>query len=144
MNFQEQVENFSSIVQCGRCLNDPMILRNKKNIPQPGYIGSEYERYRICFIGQNPGEADPDKTKWHVNHAQAESAFLVDPNLVNFERLYEALKHVLPYYSLVEKYVIPILQGCNLSQDNIAFFNVARCQTKNDVPPSREMRLNCM
>lgn len=57
MNDQAIIQVFCKIINCERCnpLTISMLLRDKlENLPQPGYIGSNYKSTRLLLIGQNP------------------------------------------------------------------------------------------
>jgi len=80
---------FAKIIACQACDShtDRNLLRDAdENVPQPGYIGSNYWSHRVLFIGKNPGTpkslADPDKP-----HTRALRQLMDDPNQGNYQAL---------------------------------------------------------
>ena len=59
MNQEAIIELFCRVLECDRCSHSIVLRDSFENIPQPGYIGRNYEKYRILLIGQNPGVCPP-------------------------------------------------------------------------------------
>jgi uracil-DNA glycosylase len=59
----ELIASFADVISCDLCdeyTSQKLLRDNLENVPQPGYIGKDYEKSKLLLVGQNPGLA-PDR-----------------------------------------------------------------------------------
>lgn len=131
--------------QCDVCskAGDAKILRdNSFNVPQPGYVGSRYKTGGVLLVGQNPGCCPESKRERDHIYADALKRVRDIPSLENYESLKDLLKEYIETWPVHSSY-FP-LEECGMSLSEIAYFNLVRCRTHDNAPPSRGMIKNCL
>lgn len=145
ISVSEIAEEFTRIVTCNQCLEagDTKILRDEDfNPPQPGYVGRNYERTRVLLVGQNPGVSPPRFATQDLTYAHALLAVRNDPSADNINHLQDVLDEIIPTWPVRDKY-FPLAE-CVLQLEDIAYFNLVRCRTKNNTIPSSRMIRTCI
>ena len=113
---------------------DSILVRDKcTNLPQPGYIGKNYEKFRALLIGQNPGICPPSRRQNDLIYMQALLNLAVKPSIYTYENLYQILLGVLPKWPVNRNY-FP-LEECGIGLEDIAYCNVVRCRTGENRKP---------
>jgi hypothetical protein len=139
------VHAFCKVIKCERCnpLTDINLLRDKQeNIPQPGYIGKNYEKNKLLLIGQNPGICPPSMKARDTVYMKALSDLGFNPTILHYEELYKTLQSFVPEWPVHRNY-FP-LEGCGLGLEDIAYCNIVRCRTSNNRRPSKSLTQNCI
>ena len=135
---------FAQIMHCKKCTlaTSKKLLRDQlENIPQPGFIGQNYNRKRIVLAGQNPGVCPPAYAKIDSKYTSALRAVRDTPNQETMGSLYRVLLHTVPGWKVGDYFP---LNECRLSLEEIAYFNIVRCRTmKNSIPGQFVVR-NCL
>jgi hypothetical protein len=99
-----------------------MILRDlSENIPQPGYIGKNYERYRLLQIGQDPGICPPSMKAKDSIYMKALIDLELNPISLQYKKLYLILQDFVPEWPVHRNY-FP-LEKCGLNLEDIAYCN---------------------
>ena len=118
---------FAKVISCDHCVGYPKILRDDHlNLPQPGYIGSNYESTRVLLVGENPAISDDaveDRT-----FAKALAAVRDTPSRRTMSELKQIQDKTMPYWDIVRDY-FP-LDESGLQLDDIAYINVVRCRMR--------------
>lgn len=137
-------DEFARVIRCGRCngATDRHLLRDgHENLPQPGYVGLNYEMHRVLLVGQNPGTP-----KSLGNRDQPYMAALRslgdNPTEVHYKKLATVLTGLIPQWPIHGNY-FP-LPDCGLTLDDIAYCNIVRCRTTNDHPPGQALTSACV
>jgi hypothetical protein len=118
-----------------------VLLRDAfENVPQPGFVGARYRSTRLLFIAQNPGtHKDPVRDKPYLRALQR---LRVEPTMENYDLANRESRKFIPDWTIQKKYFL--LDKCHLDLDDIAFFNVVRCRTRDNEKPNEEMTKNCL
>ena len=120
-----------------------MLLRDKlENLPQPGYIGSNYKSTRLLLIGQNPAICPLTKKIKDLIYMTALSCLAKNQTRENYEKLYRILLDFIPEWPVQRNY-FP-LEECGLNLEDIAYCNVVRCRTVNNRKPNVTLTHNCI
>jgi hypothetical protein len=136
--------DFAKIVSCTQCtkITCKKLLRdNQENVPQPGFIGSQYSEKRILLVGQNPGipparmAFDDRKYTAALRHVRDQAS------IESLNQLQEILRRFVPSWPVHGNY-FP-LQESGLTLDEISYCNIARCRTEDNAPPSTRMTAEC-
>ena len=133
------IQLFSDVVLCNQCnpeKNSNLLKHNEKNVPQPGYIGKNYEQHRVLLIGRNPGEcpSNPIIEARDLSYMKALLNLSEQQTNQAYQELYNTILNNIPQWPIVQNY-FP-LKECGLDLPDIAFCNVVRCRTKDNVSPS--------
>jgi hypothetical protein len=111
-----------------------------ENVPQPGYIGTNYGRTGVLLVGQNPGVpgrlADRDRP-----YTAALRTLRDDPTPQNYAKLQEVLSRFIRDWPVQGRY-FP-LKECGLELADIAYFNLVRCRTIDNAPPNAALTNSC-
>jgi uracil-DNA glycosylase len=135
---------FARVIQCTTCTSatDRKLLRDlAENVPQPGWVGSNYNHARVLLVGQNPGTpkslADADRP-----YTNALRALKDNPTEENHQALVTVLQKFVPQWPVHGNY-FPLVE-CGLTLQDIAYCNVVRCRTQNDRPPNKALAQTCI
>ncbi|NLE24798.1 MAG: hypothetical protein GX625_05555 [Clostridiaceae bacterium] len=145
MNDAQTIQAFSKIINCEKCNSQTasFLLRDRqKNLPQPGYIGSKYQRTRLLLIGQNPGICPPPMIVEDTKYMRALLDLAKYPTQDNYQTLYGILLNFIPSWP-VQRNHFP-LQALGLGLEDIAYCNVIRCRTENNKKPNKNLTQNCI
>ena len=138
-------EEFSKVISCDYCScnNYPKLLRdNSFNLPQPGYIGVNYEKNRVLFVGQNPGVSPSSYHAPDREFADALIAVRDKANAHSMTDLTKTLDRIMPAWSVFATH-FPLAE-CGLRLDDIAYINVVRCRTAANATPSLNITRACI
>jgi len=145
MNNTAIVQLFSNVINCERCslLTASKLVRDKsENVPQPGFIGKNYEKKRVLLIGRNPGACPPSMKTRDLVYMQALLNLGSQQTVHTYDTLYYTLLNYMPDWRICRDYFQ--LDECGLYLEDIAFFNVVRCRTDKNETPSKSLTQNCM
>ena len=140
----EIIASFSEVVSCNVCdtFTSSMLLRDdKENIPQPGFIGNNYEKSRILLVGQNPGVAPDSRRERDKVYLQSLRSLASERDSQAYQDFYDIVIDFVPEWPVNRNY-FP-LEDCGLSLDDIAYCNVVRCRTLKNATPSKTLVGNC-
>lgn len=135
---------FARVVRCASCTkaHSAKLLRDDaENVPQPGYVGANYEAHRVLLVGQNPGTPKSLSTE-DLPYTAALRTLRDDPSEGAYEQLRIQLESFIVRWPVHGNY-FP-LRECGLSLEDIAYTNVVRCRTLGDAAPSRALTDNCV
>ena len=144
MTVDNTPQEFARIITCDRCavMEDKKILYDKTfNLPQPGYIGSDYQKARVLLVGQNPGVSPKRFLAQDTQYASALNRVADKPGSKTLKELEGILNRIIPTWPVTGNY-FPLAE-CGLTLQEIAYFNLVRCRTKDNRPPSSLMVSNC-
>ena len=136
---------FANIITCERCtiITSRKLLRdNLENVPQPGFVGFNYNKKRVVLAGQNPGICSPRFAQRDVVYTAALRAVRDTPNKHTLNALNRVLLDFVPDWPVSGKY-FP-LEQCGLSLNDIAYFNAVRCRTQKNLTPGKYIINNCL
>lgn len=138
---------FADVVKCDRCsaTRFPELLRDSgENVPQPGFVGRDYERTCVMFVGANPGVSRKSGPKARVDaeYTSALRAFRDSPNEVGYRHLDDTIRRVLPQWSVYRQY-FPLAES-RLELEQIAYCNLVRCRTVGNTDPSTDLFGECI
>jgi uracil-DNA glycosylase len=137
-------ELFSEVISCETCLKSgftKILKDNTENLPQPGYVGSNYFKKRILLIGQNPGACSAEKRKTDRPYMDALRNFTPGSTEDDLETLLNLISEYIPTWPVHGVY-FP-LEECGLTLEDIAYFNLVRCRTTGNASPSKGIAINC-
>jgi uracil-DNA glycosylase len=139
------ISSFCEVVACEECdsFTSKKLLRDKReNIPQPGYVGSNYPSKRVLLVGQNPGIA-PDYMQMRDSiYTKALRDLESERTQGYYEILYKVVLDCVPEWPVNRNY-FP-LESCGLRLEDIAYCNVVRCRTVDKAIPSKGLIENCI
>ena len=96
--------------------------------PQPGYIGKDYERTRIVFLGQNPGaggKGEFDSRAWDIElFKQYLPNFVNNPSSNSFAELNAYLATILLEWPFFKQTEFDFPRSFGLRIEEIAYSNV--------------------
>jgi len=134
---------FAKIIGCERCNRSTcskLLRDNLENVPQPGYIGINYEQTGVLLIGQNPAVpgrlAETDRP-----YTAALRALRDDPTPETYGNLQEVLGQFIPDWPVHGDY-FP-LRECGLELADVAYFNFVRCRTAGNAKPNAALANSC-
>ena len=136
MNWQEIAQKFAKVVLCEECDPNqvPNLLRNETfDVPQPGYIGRDYEKKRVLLVGQNPGKSPPQRKKQDEKYAEYLKGVAQEPNEANMKILHDFLFGDIQTWDVWNYFP---LKEANLQFGDIAYLNLVRCRTNCNSPPT--------
>jgi uracil-DNA glycosylase len=135
---------FAQVISCSRCssVTDRHLLRDEvENVPQPGYVGSNYLHRRVLLVGQNPG-TPKSLSAQDRPYTAALRALRDEPSSSRYDDLEKVLKHFIPQWPVHGNY-FPLAE-CGLTLSDIAYCNVVRCRTSGDKKPGRTTTEQCV
>ena len=143
MNKSKLAKEFSKVINCRLCerlCDHKLLLDEEFNLPQPGYVGEDYIKSKVLLIGQNPGVSTSSQTNNDLIYSKA-LARLKNPSEKAMNELQLILNKIIPSWPVTGNY-FP-LEECNLKLNDIAYFNLVRCRTKDNATPSKKMTQMC-
>ncbi len=141
----DQAVEFSAVIGCTKCssVTSAKLLRDSgENVPQPGFVGSNYAKKRVALAGQNPGICPPRFAARDARYTAALRAVRDVPSAETMATLNKVLLEFVPEWPVAGNY-FP-LDECHLRLDDIAYFNVVRCRTLNNSIPGSYVVRNCL
>ena len=135
---------FAKVISCDHCATQgfPKLLRDETfNLPQPGYIGSNYRNTGLLLVGQNPGTSPVRFSVQDREFADAQIALRDDTNARSLASFKGILDRIMPTW--VVRTYFPIAE-CGLSLDDIAYINVVRCRTEGNAAPGSNITRACI
>ncbi len=136
---------FAKVISCDYCSTQgfPKLLRDDTfNLPQPGYIGSNYRSTGVLLIGQNPGISPGWFSVQDREFADAQIALRDDPSAQTMADYKDVLDRNMPVWDVFRTY-FPIAE-CDLQLEDIAYLNVVRCRTEGNTSPGSRMTRACI
>ncbi len=136
---------FANIVSCQRCTvstSQQLKRDHLEDVPQPGFIGSNYKNKRVVLAGQNPGICPPRFAKRDAVYTAALRLVRDTPNAETMKDLDRVLMNFVPEWPVHGNY-FP-LSECALTLNDIAYFNVVRCRTQGNSAPGKHVINNCL
>jgi uracil-DNA glycosylase len=140
---------FARVISCTHCTRsmDPYLLRDSgENVPQPGYVGANYDEHRVLIIGQNPGarnkrppKEDPGYKK-DREYVKALRTLRDEPTIGHYREVAAILNDYIPQFTIHSYFV---LDQCGLTLDDIAYFNLVRCRTQDNHEPRKVISDAC-
>jgi len=131
---------FSRVISCERCdaATCKKLLRDvKENVPQPGFIGARYWEHRIVLVGQNPGITRAPTASDDRRYTEALRRVRDEPSEATWESLRAITREFIPRWPVHGNH-FPLKES-GLTLDQIAYFNIVRCRTIENAPPSARM-----
>jgi len=138
------IASFAEVISCTACnqsMNKKMLRDDKENIPQPGFVGKNYERNKLLLVGQNPGVAPERMLSRDKQYTQSLRELGSKPSKESYRAFCENVIDFVPEWPVNRNY-FP-LEECGLSVEDIAYCNVVRCRTVGNAVPSKQMTSNC-
>jgi hypothetical protein len=136
---------FSKVIGCEKCTVETCrhLLRDSmENVPQPGYVGSDYSKTKVLLVGQNPGVSKLSLESLDHSYAAALRLLRDDPTREHYTQLNEVLQDCIPQWPVRKNY-FP-LEECGLTLNEIAYCNLVRCRTSGNERPNKELARNCV
>ena len=136
---------FAKVISCDYCSRQgfPKLLRDDTfNLPQPGYIGSNYKNTGVLLVGQNPGVSPDRFSVQDRKFADAQIAVRDSANAASYGGMKNVLDGIMPTWPVVTKH-FPLAE-CGLQLDDIAYVNVVRCRTHNNGTPGTKIIQACV
>jgi len=132
------------VVSCKQCPDSiPSLLRDEdQNLPQPGYVGSDYWATGVLLIGQNPGVVTERFRAQNSRYAHLLKNVRDSPNSETYNKLSAYLREIIPTWPVSGNY-FPLAE-CGLTFDDIAYFNLVRCRTVGNKSVPKSMTSNCV
>jgi hypothetical protein len=112
-----------------------------ENVPQPGFVGTDYVRKRILLVGQNPGIPNAALVNRDRIYTAALRRLRDDGSQESWVKLQEVLREFVPDWPLQRNY-FP-LEETDLTLSEIAYCNIVRCRTVANTRPSSNMKSEC-
>jgi uracil-DNA glycosylase len=138
---------FARVIACTLCSEAqcPKLLRDsEENVPQPGYVGPEYAKFRILLAGKNPGggkASGKPRGQMEMKYVGALWRLRDEPNHANFERYRRVAEPYIPSWFIYRNHCQ--LEDWGLTLQQIAYCNVVRCRTKENATPNAQMLKSC-
>lgn len=136
---------FAKVVKCDVCARSryPKLLRNDSfDLPQPGYIGTNYRNTGVLFVAQNPGISHDYSNARDMELANALIAVTEDEDAQAAANVKNILDRIMPAWKVFNDY-FP-LADCGLRLDDIAYTNIVRCRTVNNSTPGVQIARTCI
>jgi len=134
---------FAKIIGCTRCTKstDCNLLRDdQENVPQPGYVGSNYFNMHVLLVGQNPSSSNILEAQDRP-YTESLRQLRDDPTPVHYRELSDVLGKFIPQWPVHGSY-FP-LNECGLKLSDIAYLNLVRCRTTSNKSPNVGVTENC-
>ena len=138
-------QKFAEVIRCDHCARQgfPKLLRDDKfNLPQPGYVGSNYANTRVLLVSQNPGVSPGRFNAQDKDYAATLIAVRDNPTTASYSDLKAVLDKIVPTWPVFKNY-FPLAE-CGLSIDDIAHVNAVRCRTVGNATPGRPIARACI
>jgi hypothetical protein len=129
---------FAKVIGCEKCSSSKLLRDTGENVPQPGYIGVDYEQTGLLLVGKNPALPGPLKTQDRV-YTAALRALRNEPSPKRYDELRMVLEDFIPQWPFAKYFP---LKDPDLNLTDIAFFNLVRCRTKEN--PSKIIADTCL
>lgn len=142
MNQEAIIELYCRVLECERCSRSKVLRDSFENIPQPGYIGRNYEKYRVLLIGQNPGICPPRMKNKDLVYMEALRNLWIHKDNSSYDKLYQTLLQFIPDWPVQKKF-FPLYE-CDLGLEDICYCNIVRCRTFDNKIPSIGTTQNCI
>ncbi len=127
---------FWQVASCKRCSTEdhPGLLRDAlTNLPQPGYIGSNYREAKVLLVGKNPDRGFTDPSTEDRDYIEVLLAMRDRPS----DQAYANFKSVSEIYMPKWEYVRAFPFGLSgLRLNDVAFINMVRCRSNR--PDARD------
>ncbi len=125
---------FAKVIRCEKCHNPKLLRDAEENVPQPGYIGADYERTKLLLVGKKPSVPGDLETEDRV-YTAALRALRDAPSPQRYEELRGVLEDFIPKWPFAQNF--PLTEP-DLTLKDIAILNLVRCRIKgNGNPPAR-------
>ena len=102
-------------------------------LPQPGYVGPDYQRGGLAFVSMNPGGGRGVGLSAEDLKQYAVLQLLRDDSDsaagLHFESLTAVLQEIMPTWTIVQRFVHPILQQTGIPFSAISYFNLLKWRT---------------
>lgn len=137
-------DDFAEVIRCDRCTTatDRNLARTATNVPQPGFIGTNYAARRIMLVGQNPGESRERLKDRDEPYMEALRQLGQTPSPETLNHFQDVVRAYAEHWPITRAH-FP-LQQCGLSLDDIAYCNVVRCRTTRDAAPGPRLVGACV
>ena len=138
-------QHFAEVIRCDHCARQgfPKLLRDDEfDLPQPGYVGSNYANTRVLLVSQNPGVSPDRFNAQDKDYAAALIAVRDNPTAAAYNDLKAVLDRIIPTWPYFKNY-FPLAE-CGLGLDDIAFFDTVRCRTVGNATPGRRLARACI
>lgn len=132
---------FAKVIACKHCYGGNLLRDDQENVPQPGYVGSNYIRSRVLLVGQNPG-IPSDLVDGDQIYTAALRSLRDNPTGEEYEKLSRLLENVIQGWPVHNNY-FP-LADCGLTLKDIAYCNLVRCRTLANRTPNKSLVTNCV
>jgi uracil-DNA glycosylase len=137
-------QEFARVIGCEQCSSstDRKLLRDEQeNVPQPGWVGSNYDGTRLLLVGQNPGTP---KSLATADRPYTNALRDLRDNVTEqqFQKLVSVLRSFIPQWPVHGNY-FPLAES-GLTLEDIAYCNIVRCRTQADSPPGTRLVANCL
>jgi len=137
-------QEFARVIGCEQCSSstDRKLLRDEQeNVPQPGWVGSNYDGTRLLLVGQNPGTP---KSLATADRPYTNALRDLRDNVTEqqFQKLVSVLRSFIPQWPVHGNY-FPLAES-GLTLEDIAYCNIVRCRTHADSPPGTRLFANCL
>lgn len=145
---------FAKVIACSQCSIHTcknLLRDSEENIPQPGFVGRDYDTKRVLMVGQNPAITKSDAALASDRPYTAELRKLRDfTTEKNLRSLLKVARGFMPGWRVHQDY-FP-LKECGLTLDQLAYTNIVRCRTARfnpkkkkleDTPPNRCVAEQC-
>ena len=145
MNSPDWTAEFARVISCERCdkRRSNNILRDaRENVPQPGFIGSRYEKFRILLVGQNPAVPPSRLAADDQEYTAALRRVRDDATAESMGSLQEVLLRFVPSWPVHGNY-FPLYES-GLTLEEIAYCNIIRCRTVENARPSSGLASTCI
>lgn len=137
-------EAFARVVACERCSTSDhrSLLRDHvENVPQPGWVGSNYARTRVLLVGQNPGTPKSLAAN-DFEYTRALRDLRDNTSEQQYQELVCVLRDFIPQWPVHGNY-FPLSES-GLTLEDIAYCNIVRCRTVADSAPGSALVSNCL
>ena len=144
MKQNDIITSFSNVISCSKCdiyTSKKLLRDSQENIPQPGYIGKNYESSRLLLVGQNPGVAPDYMLKRDKIYTQSLRNLAATRDSQSYQNFYDVVIDFVPEWPVNRNYFT--LEECGLSLEDIAYCNVVRCRTVGNAAPTKALIANC-
>jgi hypothetical protein len=116
-------------------------------LPQPGFVGFEYEPGGLLFLGMNPGSAhatggrgprDEIFYQCLLDLLEVDDKYILE----EFDKFNGYLLFCINKWKLFNNYIKPALRRFETRLSSIAFLNILHWRTQSDVNPRRLYEIN--
>lgn len=137
-------QEFAHVIGCDHCSSttDRNLLRDDvENVPQPGWVGGNYERTRLLLVGQNPG-TPKSLAAADLPYTKALRDLRDNTTDFQYQDLVAVLRSFIPQWPVHGNY-FPLAES-GLTLEDIAYCNIVRCRTQADTSPGAKLVANCV